>query len=695
MEVCNPEILAPAGSPEALRAAVRCGANAVYLGLDGFNARQNAINFDKNTLSETVSYCHEREVSVYLTLNTLIRDSEMDSAVETLYDGIDSGIDAVILQDIGLLHEIRRRNISIPLHASTQMSVFNEYGVRLAQELGFKRVVLARELSLRELEKIAAAASCELEVFVHGALCVSLSGQCFISSFLGGRSGNRGLCAQPCRLPFSAQNGTGHDLSLKDLMAIESINRLSEIGIKSFKIEGRMKRPEYVAAAVTAYRQAIDGQSDEKILNALKSVFSRSGFTNGYLTDKTGREMFGTRQKEDVLAANEVLSSLEKLYENENPLLDVKADFSADLSKPSSFTLARNDISVTVIGEVPEIAKNEGLTEEAVLEQLSKTGGTQFNMKDINIDLEKGLFLPKSELNRLRRNAVEELSEKIANSFSKKEVHRHLSRTNERKSCQGEDADAERYCALFRNPESIPQNANALTGVFISAFTDLKNIQKVKNINKNTDCYVPRGAFNADKIAEKLDEIKEIGIETVLCPDIGALMLAKEKGFNTIADFGMNIFNSSAAKLALKLGAEKYIASAELKISDINRLSGNPCAVLYSKFPLMLTRNCPAANGGQCKDCKGQGILSDRKEIDFPVTCENGVSMLHNSVPLYMAERQREFRHKEFFLYFYNESQEEIAEIIEKTVKKQELGKEYTRGLYYKGTVVPKNGNTD
>ena len=317
----KPEILAPAGSPQALIAAVRSGADAVYLGIKGLNARRSAENFDDDQLKEAVAYCHKHNVKVHLTLNTLVSDGELEKAQEAVRLACESGVDAIIVQDIGLAELIHRNAPEMPLHASTQMSVQTAAGLKRLKKLGFTRAVLPRELSKEEIKKLCENSPIELECFVHGALCMCVSGQCLFSAVLGSRSGNRGACAQPCRLPFGVENGTGHDLSLKDLSLIDYIAEMAEMGVCSFKIEGRMKRPEYVAAAVKACRNSVDGVADNALRDDLRSVFSRSGFTDGYYRNKLGYDMFGIRRKDDVTAASGVLKKLEKLYEKEKRIL--------------------------------------------------------------------------------------------------------------------------------------------------------------------------------------------------------------------------------------------------------------------------------------------------------------------------------------------------------------------------------------
>lgn len=321
----NPEILAPAGSMESLTAAVRCGADAVYIGAKRYSARASAQNFDKQELEKAVYYCHARGVKVYLALNTLLTDDEMDDAAETVKEACSLPVDAVIVQDIGLASFIRSACPSLRLHGSTQMSIHTPQGAKELYRQGFSRVVLARELSKEEIAEIAESCPIELEVFVHGALCMSVSGQCYFSSLLGGRSGNRGQCAQPCRLPFSVQGGTGHDLSLKDLSLLHHLGGLRGLGVHSFKIEGRMKRPEYVAASVAAAKKAVSlgflPYEDSKLL---EQVFSRSGFTDGYYGEQLGRKMFGTRTKEDVAGAQPaLLSQIRAQYKDEKQRIPV------------------------------------------------------------------------------------------------------------------------------------------------------------------------------------------------------------------------------------------------------------------------------------------------------------------------------------------------------------------------------------
>ncbi len=402
------EILAPCGGAESLTAAVNSGANAVYLGETAFSARRNAENFTPEQLREAVRFCHLSGVKVHVALNTLVFDTELDKLEKTVEMIADCGVDAVIVQDFGVAKTIKKI-ADIPLHASTQMTVTSVSGAEMAKEAGFSRVVLAREMSLKEIERVVKSVDIETEIFVHGAICVCLSGQCYMSAMLGGRSGNRGLCAQPCRLNFTC-NKRENVLSLKDLSLIPHLREIEKIGVASVKIEGRMKRPEYVAAAVTACRKALAGETPD--MENLRAVFSRSGFTDSYYNG-TFEKMQGVRTKEDVTAAPKAINELKQLYK------DVYKRYSVDISaeihdgQPSECTAECDGVSVTVTGGVPQQAINKPSTAEDIAARLSKLGGTVFEPGKVSCNIDSGLILSASAVNSLRRDVIDKLSEKI------------------------------------------------------------------------------------------------------------------------------------------------------------------------------------------------------------------------------------------------------------------------------------------
>ena len=402
------EILAPCGGAESLTAAVNSGANAVYLGETAFSARRNAENFTPEQLREAVRLCHLSGVKVHVALNTLVFDTELDKLEKTVEMIADCGVDAVIVQDFGVAKTIKKI-ADIPLHASTQMTVTSVSGAEMAKEAGFSRVVLAREMSFKEIERVVKSVDIETEIFVHGAICVCLSGQCYMSAMLGGRSGNRGLCAQPCRLNFTCDKRE-NVLSLKDLSLIPHLREIEKIGVASVKIEGRMKRPEYVAAAVTACRKALAGETPD--MENLRAVFSRSGFTDSYYNG-TFEKMQGVRTKEDVTAAPKAINELKQLYK------DVYKRYSVDISaeihdgQPSECTAECSGVSVTVTGGVPQQAINKPSTAEDIAARLSKLGGTVFEPGKVSCNIDSGLILSASAVNSLRRDVIDKLSEKI------------------------------------------------------------------------------------------------------------------------------------------------------------------------------------------------------------------------------------------------------------------------------------------
>ena len=400
------EVLAPVGGREQLYAAVRMGADAVYFGLQNFNARRNADNFGGDDLKETIEYCHEHDCNVNITINTLVHDdelSEMHKAVDTAVSG---GADALIIQDFAVAKYVKQKYPDVSMHASTQMAVHNSEGVKILKDYGFKQFVLARELSLDEIKAIYDKTGEDLEVFVHGAHCMCVSGNCYLSSMIGGRSGNRGLCAQPCRLDWKAGD-KDHALSLKDLSYIKYIKDLKNAGVKTLKIEGRMKRPEYVAEAVRQCRNAAEGRSFD--LTDLQAVFSRSGFTAGYLEGRRTPDMFGYRTKEDVLAAEDVLPRLAKLYEKEPQTIAVDMMLYAFEGENSQLSVSDGVRTITVLGDIPEKARTLALNEEYARRSLSKTGGTPYYLNNLTLSVSDGIMLSAASLNALRRTALEEL----------------------------------------------------------------------------------------------------------------------------------------------------------------------------------------------------------------------------------------------------------------------------------------------
>ncbi len=663
------EILAPAGSMESLVAGVRSGANAIYLGGKSFNARRNAGNFDNEEMKKAVEYCHQRGVKVYLTLNIIVSDEEMREAYNAVKDALSNGIDAFIVQDIGVAKMIREHFPTARLHGSTQMSIMSPSGAKAAEQMGFKRIVLPREMSLDEIKEIRENTSLELELFVHGALCMSVSGQCYLSSMIGSRSGNRGLCAQPCRLPFTAGGNATHALSLKDLSLVGELDKL--VGITSLKIEGRMKRPEYVSAAVSAVKKAIDGKYTPSDEFMLRSVFSRSGFTDGYLNAKLGKSMFGTRQKEDVVSASSsVLKEIAKNYEKEVPLLPVNIDFVCKNGKNALLKMTSGDKSVKVVGDVPEKAINKPMTAESLTERLGKLGGTQFYANEVNITVDDGLILPASKINEMRREAVEKLNktDKISFKYKAFDVVRAKAKNS-----------TPYATASFKSAAQIPDKHPFKT-VFIPIDSSVEDF-----VDNRAGVVLPRGLFGIEnELKSKLEKLKKAGVNKALCGNIGSYQLCKDMGFEVWGDFGLNVFNSVSANLV-----ERPILSFELTQSQINNINAPDTGMLvYGYAPLMLTRNCPIKNDIGCFECNGHGHLTDRKGMKFPVICSDFpcVEML-NCVPTYMLDRLDEI-HTDFIHFAFTvESEKQVENIISLYESGAKPDFKYTRGLYQRGAL--------
>lgn len=678
----KPEILSPAGKPEALVAAIRCGADAVYFGTGDFNARRNAENFGEEALRDAVELCHSVGVKAYVTMNTLISDDEITKAVGILKRICSCNTDALILQDIGFASLVRKFAPDILMHASTQMSVQTAYGMNLLKKSGFCRAVLPRETSLEEIRAIRKKTDIELEYFVHGALCMCVSGQCYLSAMLGSRSGNRGLCAQPCRLPFAAENGTGHDLSLKDLSLIDKIHELSKAGVCSLKIEGRMKRPEYVAAAVTACKNELGGIADEKISAALKAVFSRSGFTQGYYEGRLGREMFGTRQKEDVTAAKDTFADLQRLYDRETPLIPVDFYLTVVQGEKVSLSASANGKYVYTESDcIPEKAINKPLSSQSLSQRLSKCGGTYFYARNIETELDEGLIVPAGVINSLRRQSLEKLFLKL----SEREPQRFLP---EKIRISAHKAEKRSIYARFSHVSQVPDELSPIEVIYLPMFTD---IEKMTELSKKVKvgAEIPRGIFSSDeRVLSRLRMLCEKGITLAYCTNLDAVALAAEAGMQIHTAFTLNIYNTLSLCELERLGVEEATVSCELTLRQIKKLGGKikRGLIAYGRIPLMLTRNCPIKNGKTCAECGSNSYLTDRMGVKFPVVCSNSCSEVLNSRPVYLADRLGEIENVDFItLYFTKETKEEAGRIIEKCVKGEKPDGEFTRGLYYRG----------
>ena len=679
------EILAPCGSAQALEAALRSGADAVYLGGEMFSARQNAANFSYDELKSAVYECHKRNVGVYLAINTLVTDEQINDCLNAVKTACELGIDGLITQDLVLVEVVRKCCPEMPIHSSTQMTVHTKHGALQAKELGFSRVVLSRELPYEIIEDIAKL-PIETEVFVHGALCMSVSGQCFMSAIIGSRSANRGLCAQPCRLPMTAIKGRDeYALSLKDMCEIEYVDRFEKAGVDSLKIEGRMKRPEYVAAAVTAYKQAQRGERFD--ISLLEGVFSRSGFTDGYIAGKTGSGMFGHRRKEDVEAAAKALPKIHEFYRHEYKRSIITLNCRVVAGEPISVTATdENGLSVTAVGDVPQTANNRPCDEQLLTKQFSKLGDTIYTLGSLTAEIDDGLAVSAGQLNAIRRELTAKLDDLRAE---------HFTYIVEFDGTKLVDDFTQKTLAVKPKMRISISSAEQLDGVDISdiELVDVSLDMADELLKKGFDSgrlsvKMPRFTFDENADIKQLKELTELGIRHITCTNIAHIHIGRELGLTMHTDFGLNVTNSIALRILGEMGVSDAICSFELKAAQINRLSPYipKGAIVYGRFANMLTVNCPIKKSVGCGKCTGK--LFDRTGREFPVRCskKQGYVELLNSEVLYMADKLSDLSVDFIRLDFYKESAAEVKDIINryKNGEKPDINK-LTRGLYYRG----------
>ena len=718
----QPEILAPAGNAEALRAAVFAGADAVYLGLPHFNARRTAGNFSAGALRDAVSFCHARGVRVYAALNTVVYPAELPALAHAVAEIAAAGADAVIVQDLASASLVRRLAPDLLLHGSTQMSVQSADGARQLAAMGFSRVILARELTLDEIAAVTAAAAesgLETEVFIHGALCMSVSGQCYMSAFLGGRSGNRGGCAGPCRLPFDASDGArtalGSHLSLKDLSALQSLPQLARAGVASVKIEGRLRPPEYVAAAVDACLRARAGEPYDEVL--LQNVFSRSGFTNSYIANRRGRDLFGIRTEADAAAARAAAPRLRELYRRERPRVGVSF----------ALTLTADGARLTVTdadGRCAAAVQSAGLgpgqrppeQAEAVYRRaLEKTGGTPFFARTVRVEGAQW-FLPGSAVNELRRRALAALlaqreaprpvacapapeapaglppvlsgapqgvspdgaadvpsggAPAFAASFSKSPAA----------MCTG-------LAARFAGPAQIPRQLPASLRCLILPLAEWRAAPPA--LRAKTWLELPRALFGGAEqaAARQVQESRNEGFAGYVAQNIAHFRTCA--GLPLLGGFGLNVANPLAAREYAALGACALTLSPELKLSDLAACTAQlpTLALAYGHMPLMLTRACPLHNVHSCAGCGKTGALLDRKGMRFPVRCTgpDGARTVYNPIPLYWGDRRAALGATAPLLYFTLETPQRAGEVLALFEAGRAFDGPFTRGLYEKGT---------
>ncbi len=646
------ELLSPAGSLDALHAAVCNGADAVYLGVDAFNARHGARNFTLDELPDVVRYCHVRGVAVHLTLNTLVTDREMPDAAEYIAAAARAGVDAFIVQDLGMVSLCHQIAPKVALHASTQMSLHSLEGVREAAELGLSRAVLARELPRDAIAFICRNSPIEIEVFVHGALCMCYSGQCYMSSVIGRRSGNRGQCAQPCRLPYGYDRFEDkYPLSLRDNCLIRYLGELDRMGVASIKIEGRMKRPEYVATVTGIYREALDGADVARgQMEALRAAFSRQGFTQGYYEGAPGRQMFGTRLPEQENKA--LLQSARATYESIEPQR-VPVQFYAIAARGQNLMVAAQDGNGNICkaqGDVPQEAERRAITPEELAARLSKTGGTPYVCQGVRSVVDPGLSVSAAELNRLRREVLAHLS-----AVRGRRAAPEIGKYHEPVKFSGQKAQPVLTVSVLKAAQITPQMLRLKPAMIYAPLSEVLEepalFRKLVKDEQPVAVTLPR-VIRDDETRELLGDLQDaaaLGIRRALIGNLGHLPLVLSRGMEPAADFGMNLFNSRAAEQLLHLGFVSCTASFELSLPQLRDLS-KPLPmemIVYGRLPLMLTENCLIKNRtGACTCHAGPVKLIDRMGEEFRVVRDCGTcrSVVLNGKKLYLLDKKENVR---------------------------------------------------
>lgn len=692
------ELLAPAGNESSVYAAVQSGADAVYIGGEIFSARQSAENFTLEKIAEMVRYCHLRGVKVYAAVNTLVKDREIMFLCDYAYKLSAAGIDGIIIQDIGVFSVLKQIIPEVPLHASTQMTVHNLEGVEYLHNIGFKRVVIARELSKKNIEYICGNTECEIEMFVHGAICVSYSGQCLMSSIIGGRSGNRGRCAQPCRLPYELlRSGVkitdGNLLSTKDMALLDEIKGIEKMGVTSLKIEGRLKRAEYVALTTGIYRKYIEtGKADKEDWKTLMAAFNRSGFTKAYYSGAINDKMMSYNDPSNM--GERIFDDNVKAHCREDARFRlVRINIKAVLKKDMPFSVTFSDFdgrAVTAAGTlIPETAVNRPIDKERLYAQLSKLGSSVYFPVDISVDMDEGLSLPISEINEVRRKAADMLTA----------------------------ARTENAACRYKAVETLEYADRSLIGSMeITVEVNTKEQFDAAIKNNIEKIYIPYEMYD---YAEKSADLNTLLIikppvvqhddkpDFVMPKNAGAVMInypyqtEKYKDYECYGNYRLNIMNNYAAGF-YKDKLKRITLSPEMNLKEIEtflkKSEDDIELIAYGRLALMTLRACPGKLYGKCRGKRDNLYsLRDRKNEVFPIMCaDECISSLLNSKPIYMADKLEDIKKLKINairLIFTVEKFLECDKIIsmyryalrENKYDMKMLDNTYTRGHYYRG----------
>ncbi|TCL58470.1 putative protease [Kineothrix alysoides] len=717
------ELLAPAGNYECFLGAVHAGADAVYLGGNKFGARAYADNFSEEEVINAIRHAHIYGRKVYLTLNTLVKESEFAEIYDYLQPFYQAGLDGIIIQDMGAFRSVGEWFPRLERHISTQMTITGAYGAEYIKRLGATRIVPARELSLAEIKNIKKEVDIEIEIFVHGAVCYCYSGQCLFSSIIGGRSGNRGRCAQPCRLPYSAEGKKEkYPLSLKDMCTIALIPELIEAGIDSFKIEGRMKSPEYVAGVTALYRKYIDKYYDSRgagysvkkeDMEALRSLYIRSEISEGYYHKHNGKDMI-TLDNPSYGGRDESLSQrVREEYLQGDYRLDVTGKTRLYKNSPAYFALTYKNMTAAIYGNIVEEALKQPMSEESVRKQLAKSGNTAFHLENIEIDMESDIFIPVKALNDLRRMACEALAEKIITfnglSYPERKETAAENPNNEKLKAAGEeikpcrDKKAEKSDRTVSKPineiklhvsvqteeQLSAALENSISRIYISS--DLLEASgstecTLRNNKKDIKFYLAMPHIIRDYDKMFLDKMKKLlegeQFSGVLIRNQEELQWLRSFFYSKdiVTDANLYMWNKEAYEVYKDECAERYLPH-ELNFKEIAGLmeavgSDSLSQIVYGRIPMMVTANCVSKTMGFCRKTggnknavSGTTFLTDRYRKNFPVylNCRHCYNIIYNSVPLSLHQnllKMRKLGVSTFRLDFTTEKEKDAGEII-------------------------------
>lgn len=697
------ELLAPAGSLEILKGVIESGADAVYVGGSMFGARAYANNFTEEELLEAIDFAHLRGVKVYLTVNTLIKNSEFSKLYDYLLVYYKRGLDAVIVQDIGVVKAIHEYFPSMEIHTSTQMTVTGADGVRFLSQFGVTRVVMAREVSLAEMKRIHEETGMELEAFVHGALCYSYSGQCLFSSILGGRSGNRGRCAQPCRLPYTVEGKKDeYILSLKDMCGIKALDKLHDAGVYSLKIEGRMKQLEYACGVVKYYRSYIDSKKpvSDADYDRIKALGNRCGFTDRYYFDHNGSDMV------TYVKPNFVSNAAEPLPEKRK--LSIEGELVLREGEPGSLTVKRGDVTYKASIEPVSAAIKAPLDKKAAIDRINKTGDTDFEFSHIKAQIGENVFVPNGALNKLRRDAISGLCDKLLKKYYRNDArYTDMSRLTVLpehvvKSDAAHDEAINDYttiCSCMTRAQLDTLIGYEYFDVFyldfdmydrrtlIQQFAD--DVQSLTKQNKKVYLMLPTifRADSSDYFVSIAKELDKVSFEGFVVKNYEELYLTENlfTGKKVILDHNMYTFNDVSKSAFFEHGVSGDTVPLELNSREImHRNNIGSQMIVYGYYPLMTTANCVHKNTKGCDKKQKLIYLKDRYNKSFAVcnNCKECYNTIYNSLPTMLIKnisKLKEAGIRSFRYSFTIETPKQIKAVMDDKVA------EYTNGHYKRG----------